>query len=379
MPDSPLCIGLMSGTSLDGVDAVLLHCGPEPNLLATLESPLPPDIRTAAAALCRGGDGEIERLGVLDRQLGELFAEVTLALLAKSGHDPEEIRAIGSHGITLRHRPASGGHHTPFTLQAGDPNTIAEKTGITTVADFRRRDIAAGGEGAPLVPAFHAAVFGRVNETRAVVNIGGIANLTLLRNDQVLAGFDTGPGNTLLDFWAQKHLDTPCDRNGTWGAEGRAHQPLLEQLRSHPWLKRTGPRSTGKEMFNPDWLESQLQAYPDLPARDVQATLGELTAECIALSLQACDTDGIDAVYVCGGGAYNSDLMRRLYRLLSPTRLETTAALGVAPEWVEAAAFAWLAWRTLEGLSGNAPEVTGAQGERILGGIYPGRLRARRS
>lgn len=375
MPGPPLCIGLMSGTSLDGVDAALLRCGPEPTLLATLESPLPPETRAAAAALCNSDGGEIERLGVLDRQLGELFAKITLALLAKSGHGAEQIRAIGSHGITLRHRPASGGHQIPFTLQAGDPNTIAELTGITTVADFRRRDIAAGGEGAPLVPAFHAAVFGKAGETRAVLNIGGIANLTLLRGDRVLAGFDTGPGNTLLDFWARKHLGSPCDRNGAWGAEGDVHQPLLEQLRSHPWLDRTGPRSTGKEMFNPDWLEGQLREHAEVPARDVQATLAELTAECVARSLRTSDAGALDAVFVCGGGAYNGDLMRRLYRLLSPARLETTAALGIAPEWVEAAAFAWLAWRTLEGLSGNAPQVTGARGERILGGIYPGRRR----
>lgn len=373
MPDTPLCIGLMSGTSLDGIDAVVLRCSPQPQLLATLESPLPPDIREAAAALCQSGTGEIEQLGVLDRQLGELFAEVTLALLTKSGLQAERIHAIGSHGITLRHRPASGGHSTPFTLQIGDPNTIAERTGITTVADFRRRDIAAGGEGAPLVPAFHAKVFGKAGKVRAVVNIGGIANLTLLQGTQVVAGFDTGPGNTLLDFWARKHLGTSCDHNGAWGAEGSIHQPLLQHMLAHPWLACAGPRSTGKEMFSPDWLEAQLHAHPGVSPRDVQATLAELTAQCIAQSLQACGGEPVDAIYVCGGGAYNSDLMRRLYRLLSPASLETTAALGIAAEWVEAAAFAWLGWRTLAGLSGNAPEVTGARGERILGGIYPGK------
>lgn len=371
MPGTSLCVGLMSGTSLDGIDAALLRCGDQPELIATLEIPLPPEIKAAAAELSQPGEQEIERLGILDRLLGEHFAEATLALLDSAGTLPGQVRAIGSHGITLRHRPGSAGHLTPFTLQIGDPNTIAERTGITTVADFRRRDIAAGGEGAPLVPAFHAAVFGATAEVRAIVNIGGIANLTLLRGREILGGFDTGPGNTLLDYWTRRHLGTPCDRDGAWGAEGRANTALLNALEAHPWLQRQGPRSTGKEMFSPAWLEQHLAAHPDISSRDVQATLAELTARCIANALRDCQISP-EAVYVCGGGAHNMDLMRRLYRLLAPARLDTTAALGIAPDWVEAAAFAWLAWRTLEGLPGNAPSVTGARGERILGGIYPG-------
>lgn len=367
-----LCVGLMSGTSLDGIDAALLRCGDDIELLATLDYPLPPELRETAAGLCQPGDSEIDRLGALDRDLGARFADATLALLAKAGAAPDAIRAIGSHGVTLRHRPASAGWTTPFTLQIGDPNTIAERTGITTVADFRRRDIAAGGEGAPLAPAFHAAVFGRDGEARAIVNIGGIANATLLDGRRLLAGFDTGPGNTLLDYWAGVHLGTPCDRNGAWGAEGQVHSELLENLAAHPWLRRRGPRSTGKEMFSPAWLQDILDRGPRINPRDIQATLAELTARCIAGSIQE-QMPKLDGVYICGGGSRNTDLMRRLYRHLSPAELDTTAALGIDPDWVEAAAFAWLAWRSLEGLSGNAPAVTGAQGERVLGGIYPGR------
>lgn len=378
MNRAKLCVGLMSGTSLDGIDAAVLRCADngETALLATLDYPLSQPLRSAVAALCQPGSNEIEQLGVVDRQLGSQFAAATLALLDKAGLAAEQIHAIGSHGVTLRHRPASAGNTIPFTLQVGDPNTIAELTRITTVADFRRRDIAAGGEGAPLVPAFHAAVFGRSDETRAIVNIGGIANITLLHGSRILAGFDTGPGNTLLDFWASRHLGTPCDRGGAWGAEGKVEHELLEAMSSHPWLQRQGPRSTGKEMFSHGWLEQTLGQLPPMAPADVQATLAELTAQCIASGLRQSG-EQVQAVYVCGGGARNDDLMRRLYRRLAPATLQSTAVLGIAPEWVEAAAFAWLAWRTLEGLPGNVPQATGAAGERILGGIYPGGVSGR--
>ncbi|MDO8863851.1 anhydro-N-acetylmuramic acid kinase [Haliea sp. E1-2-M8] len=366
-----LYIGLMSGTSIDAIDAALIRCTDQGcELLATLEHPIAPELRRDIAAISHPGADEIERLGRLDRQLGVLFADAVLALLASTRHGADDIAAVGSHGQTIRHRPPSAGNTPAFTLQIGDPNTIAELTGITTVADFRRRDIAAGGEGAPLAPGFHAAAFASEGRSRAIVNIGGIANITLLRGTHLVSGFDTGPGNTLLDHWTRRHRSLPYDRDGEWAAEGQVSAALLEQLRSHPYLARRGPRSTGKEAFNLAWLDSCLHTLPALDPRDVQATLAEITADSIASAITGA-AEGVDEVYVCGGGARNTDLMRRLYRLLAPRRLDTTATLGMDPEWVEAAAFAWLAWRTLSGLAGNAAAVTGASGARVLGGIYP--------
>jgi anhydro-N-acetylmuramic acid kinase len=361
----------MSGTSIDAIDAALVRCtGQGCELLATLEHPIGPELRDAIANISQPGDNEIERLGQLDRQLGNLFAEAVLGLLAGTHYHASDIAAIGSHGQTIRHRPPSAGNSMPFTLQIGDPNSIAERTGITTVADFRRRDIAAGGEGAPLAPGFHAAAFAREGSSRAIVNIGGIANITMLSGTHLLSGYDTGPGNTLLDHWTQRHRDVAYDRDGQWAAEGQIDTPLLEQLRDHPYLARRGPRSTGKEAFNLAWLEACLHTLPALEPRDVQATLAEFTAETIASAILGAES-GVDEVYICGGGARNTDLMRRLYRLLAPRHLDTTTALGIDPEWVEAAAFGWLAWRTLSGVAGNAAVVTGATGARVLGGIYP--------
>ncbi|WP_116368897.1 anhydro-N-acetylmuramic acid kinase [Parahaliea mediterranea] len=373
MPD-PLFIGLMSGTSVDGIDCALTRITPAGvELLATCEHPIADDTRRRITAISQRGDNEIERMGALDRELGELFASATLALLEQSGHRAEDIRAIGSHGQTIRHLPPSV-HRPPeygFTLQIGDPNTIAERTGITTVADFRRRDIATGGEGAPLAPAFHAAAFAAQGLSRVILNIGGIANASLLDGAGGVRGFDTGPGNTLLDHWVQRHQGRPYDRDGQWAAEGEVDSVLLAQLLAHDFLARTGPRSTGKEAFNLAWLDQQLQQLPHSPEpQAVQSTLAEFTAASIAESI-AREAGPLDEVYVCGGGARNTDLMRRLYRRLSPARLDTTAALGIDPEWVEAAAFAWLAWRTLGGLAGNVPAVTGANRDVVLGGIYP--------
>ncbi len=371
MAATELYIGLMSGTSIDSIDAALTRCTEQGcELLATLEHPIAPELRRDIAAISQPGEDEIERLGRLDRDLGRLFAESAQALLATTNYQADEVAAIGSHGQTIRHRPPSAGNHTPFTLQIGDPNTIAELTGITTIADFRRRDIAAGGEGAPLAPGFHAAAFAREGRNRAVVNIGGIANITLLSGTLLVSGFDTGPGNTLLDHWIQRHRDLGYDRDGQWAAEGQVSMALLERLRDHPYLTRRGPRSTGKEAFNLAWLETSLQQLPALQPRDVQATLAEFTAETIASAVGDAEIS-VDEVFVCGGGARNTDLMRRLYRLLAKRHLATTAELGIDPEWVEAAAFAWLAWRTLTGLAGNAAAVTGAAGPRVLGGIYP--------
>ena len=367
-----LYVGLMSGTSLDAVDVALVRCTPgNCALLATLEYPIAPEMRRAIAAISSTGDDEIERLGRLDRELGTLFANAALALLASTRYECTDIAAVGSHGQTIRHRPPSAGNVPAFTLQIGDPNTIAELTGITTVADFRRRDIAAGGEGAPLAPGFHASAFAREGRGRAIVNIGGIANITLLSGTRLLSGFDTGPGNTLLDHWTERHRGQAYDRDGEWAATGQVDAALLQQLRGHPYLARRGPRSTGKEAFNIAWLESCLQSLPAIAPQDVQATLAEFTADTIAGAVISAEPE-MTEVYVCGGGARNADLMRRLQRLLAPRHLDTTAALGIDPDWVEAAAFAWLAWCTLNGLAGNAAAVTGAAGARVLGGIYPG-------
>lgn len=362
----------MSGTSIDAVDCALLRCDAQQlELVATREHPIPPALREAIAAISQPGTNEIERLGILDRKLGQLFAEATLALLAESGFVPADIAAIGSHGQTIRHRPGSAGNETPFTLQIGDPSTIAERTGITTVADFRRRDIAAGGEGAPLAPAFHAAAFATPGRNRAVVNIGGIANVSLLAGTTLAGGFDTGPGNTLLDHWVARHKSERYDHGGRWAAGGTVIPSLLAALNGHPYLACRGPRSTGKEAFNLDWVDNCLQHLPPCLAQDVQATLAEFTARSIARAVHDWDHTA-DEMYICGGGARNTDLMHRLQRQLGTIPVASTTVLGLEPGWVEAAAFAWLAWRSMTGLPGNAAQVTGAAGERVLGGIYPG-------
>tara|TARA_R110002110_G_C13470397_1_gene720524 strand:+ start:3314 stop:4432 length:1119 start_codon:yes stop_codon:yes gene_type:complete len=362
----------MSGTSVDAIDAVLLSCAHEVRILAAREHPIPAETRQRIAEISQPGDNEIERMGELDRELGALFATATLQLLRQSGHDVDDVEAIGSHGQTIRHHPrdANAGTHG-FTLQVGDPNTIAELTGITTVADFRRRDIAAGGEGAPLAPAFHAAVFGQEDTNTAIVNIGGIANVTLLRGRELEAGFDCGPGNTLLDHWVQEHQGTSMDRDGLWARAGTVIPELLARALETPYFARTGPRSTGKELFNPAWLQRLLTASDIARPQDVQATLAELTANTIANSICNSGAD-VNAVYVCGGGAHNTDLMQRLRRALPGIAVRTTAAKGMDPDHVEAAAFAWFADQTLSKMAGNAPRVTGAEGFRVLGGIYWG-------
>jgi anhydro-N-acetylmuramic acid kinase len=369
-----LYIGLMSGTSIDAIDsAIVAYKDGTPTLRATREHSIPQKTRSRIAEISASGDDEIERLGRLDRELGILFGDAALALLQEAKVAASDITGIGSHGQTIRHRPPSALAHPDqsFTLQIGDPNTIAERTGITTVADFRRRDIAAGGEGAPLAPGFHAAVFAQHGINRAIVNIGGIANASILRGTQLLAGYDTGPGNTLLDNWILKQCGTPYDRNGHWAAGGEVSAPLLQMLLGHPYFMQTGPRSTGKEDFNLTWLHKCLTSLPAITPQDIQATLAELTAASIVKGIASSGVE-IEEVYVCGGGAHNTDLMRRLSNQLTPTVLDSTAAIGLDPDWVEAVAFAWLARQTLEYLAGNAPVVTGAAGPRILGGIFPG-------
>lgn len=364
-------IGLMSGTSVDGIDAVLISAaaGSRPVLVATHTHPFDAATRGAIQALMRDGPGEIERLGELDMALGELFAAAANAAIQKAGLAKKDIRAIGSHGQTLRHRPRAS---HPFTLQIGNPSVIAERTGLTTVADFRARDMAAGGQGAPMVPAFHHRMFHSPQRNRAIVNIGGIANVTYLPADaaQPVTGFDTGPGNTLMDQWINRHHAHDRDEAGQWAASGRVSRELLDQLLTDPYFAAAPPKSTGREHFNLEWLQDGLKklAAPPAPA-DVQATLLQLTAQTIARAIRGFLPQAQEA-YVCGGGTYNRELMATLAKTLSGMTVATTETLGMPPDWVEAAAFAWLAHLTLEGEPGNVPTVTGARHAAILGGIY---------
>lgn len=365
-------IGLMSGTSVDGIDAVLVSISADgkPVLIASHAHPIPPAMRGEIQALMRAGANEIERLGELDMALGGLFAEAANAVIQQAGLDKKNIRAIGSHGQTLRHRPRAA---HPFTLQIGNPSVIAERTGITTVADFRARDIAAGGQGAPLVPAFHRRMFHSTRRNRVILNIGGIANVTYLPADasQPVSGFDTGPGNTLLDQWMGHHNARDCDDAGQWAASGKSSKALLEQLLTDPYFAASPPKSTGREHFHLDWLNARLLKLSPAPtAVDVQATLVQLSALTIAQAVIRF-LPQTQEIYVCGGGAHNRELMSALAEYFSSIPVATTEALGLHPDWVEAVAFAWLAHQTLEGLPGNIPSVTGARREVILGGIYP--------
>lgn len=367
-----LFIGLMSGTSLDGIDAVLVEFNNQiPKLIAAETFAIAPTLRRELLALCEPGDNEIERLGRVDRELGLAFAAAVLLLLQAAGVNAEQVAAIGSHGQTVRHHPHPDPHGAPaFTLQIGDPNTIAQQTRITTIADFRRRDMAAGGQGAPLVPAFHRAVFAAGGvRNRVIVNIGGMANISALPVTGPTLGFDTGPGNILLDGWIQRQRDLDFDRDGQWAASGAVHPDLLRALLADPFFSAPPPKSTGREHFNAAWLEQHLTTHPLLAPADIQATLAELTAHSIADAISNLPF-AANEVFVCGGGAYNRDLMLRLERLLHPRLLGNTGQLGIAPEWVEAAAFAWLARETLAGRPGNEPAVTGASAPCILGAIY---------
>lgn len=359
-----LYIGLMSGTSLDGVDAALVDFSqPSPNLLATHWLPYPDEIKTALLALHEPGLNELDQSCRLANQLADLYAEATRAALAKASVDSTAVRAIGCHGQTVRHQPALG-----YTLQINNAARLAELTGITTVADFRSRDIAAGGQGAPLVPAFHARCFGDPEEHRVIVNIGGISNLTDLPPGGIVRGWDCGPGNLLMDAWARQNFGCEYDAGGAIAARGRINATLLSRMLAHPFLSAPPPKSTGREDFSLDWLLALIQK--ETTPEDVLTTLTELTARGIADAiLEQCP--GTQAVYLCGGGAHNQTLVTRLATLLPAARVKATDHLGIAVDWVEAAAFAWLAKRALEGQSGNLPAVTGARGERILGAIYP--------
>lgn len=361
---SELYIGLMSGTSLDGVDAVLADFAqPMPALLGHVHRPFDTALRSELLALCTPGADEIERSGAAALQLARLYADGVLALLERAKVSASAVRAIGAHGQTVRHRPAAG-----FSLQLNAPAQLAELTGIDVVADFRSRDVAAGGQGAPLVPAFHAAVFAG-DEARAVVNIGGIANVSLLKPAAEPVGFDCGPGNVLLDIHATRHLAEPFDRDGAFAARGRIDEALLARLLAEPYLSLSPPKSTGRERFTAPWLDAALGEHQCLPA-DVQRTLTECTARGIADAIARWCAEAKDVV-VCGGGARNRTLMDALSRLLAPRSIITSDGLGIAHDHVEALAFAWLARRCVQRQTGSLPSVTGARGARVLGAIYP--------
>ena len=358
-------VGLMSGTSMDGIDAVLVRFdGDRPHILASRLFPWP---AATCERLRRAASGEplaAGELAALDSEAGEVLAQAALAVMADS---PLPVRAIGSHGQTLAHAPDA---EHPATLQIGNPALIAERTGVTTVADFRHRDIAAGGQGAPLVPAFHAALFRTPEEDRAVLNLGGIANLTLLPASPEIpvSGFDTGPANCLLDLWARRHLGQDHDADGALAARGRVLLELLQRLREDPYFAAVPPKSTGTDHFSGEWLAQRLAGI-EAPPEDVQATLVALTAETVAEALRST-LPAARRLLVCGGGVHNPVLMQALEKRL-PCPLQSTAAQGLDPDWVEATAFAWLARRTLQGLPGNLPTVTGAAGPRVLGAVYP--------
>jgi len=361
---SQVYVGLMSGTSLDGVDAVLADLsGAGPQLLASAHVPFEPALRGELLALNSSGENEIERAAQAGNGLAKHYADAVAAVLAQSGTSASSVRAIGCHGQTVRHRPERG-----YTTQIGNAARLAELTGISVVADFRSRDVAAGGQGAPLAPAFHAAVFAQAAEDRVVLNLGGIANLSYLPRHGTETGFDSGPGNCLLDLWTTRHLGRAHDEGGAWAAAGSVIPQLLERMLREPYLALPPPKSTGRDLFNAGWLQAMLRGSEE--AQAVQATLLELTARSVADAVSRY-CRGAQRIIVCGGGAKNQALMRRLEALLAPAALEASDRHGIDPQLVEATAFAWLAQRALEGLPGNLPSVTGARGPRVLGAVYP--------
>ncbi len=376
----------MSGTSLDGVDGVIADfAGDKIKVLAHAYAPFAPALRTELLALNASGYDELHRAALAENALARAYAKVVAALLHPAGEGRDSIRAIGAHGQTVRHRPqafdadpsrqVAGG----YTLQLNNPALLAELTGIDVVADFRRRDVAAGGQGAPLVPAFHRAVFAGATDSVAVLNIGGISNITLLNaadsgDDREVAGFDCGPGNALMDHWCQAHTGQPFDDSGRWAASGQVHTDFLASLLNEPYFRQPPPKSTGRDLFNGDWLTAKLAPFKNLKPEnlkpvDVQATLTELTARVCCDALPASPRC-VAKLIVCGGGALNTHLMARL-ATLSGLKVESSQLHGLPPLQVEATAFAWLARKCIQRETGNVPKVTGAQGARILGAIYP--------
>ena len=370
MPE--LYIGLMSGTSLDGIDAALVEFNDDQiNLLAFEYFPFSEAIRKTIQDLSQPDQPILlKEYGVTDTQLGRLFADAVNRLLSQTDFSSNDITAIGSHGQTIYHAPDIS---SAFSLQIGDPNVIAEKTGITTVADFRRRDMAAGGEGAPLVPAFHRAIFEPLfnldKHPICIINIGGIANITYLSPNNTI-GFDTGMGNTLIDYWIQKNLNQAYDHNGDWAKTGKPNVSLIKHLKQDPYFKLSPPKSTGKEYFSSAWLDEKISHFPDCRTEDIQASLCQLTADTISEAIQRY-APLTHHTLICGGGIHNDCLINMIKQNLSHP-VSSTAELGINPDHIEAMAFAWLARQTMKNLPGNLTEVTGAQSPVILGGIYRG-------
>lgn len=366
-----LYIGLMSGTSLDGIDAALVNISNEGNtieLLHATESPIEATLKSELQKLCAPAENEIVRSGQASIEIAIAFSAAVKNLLKAANISAKQIAAIGSHGQTIRHHPEAA---FPFTVQIGDPSTIAELTGITTVADFRPRDMAAGGEGAPLAPAFHEQIFGSRSQHCHVVNIGGIANLSVLDSRGPTRAFDTGPGNTLMDQWIQQHQQQKYDKNGHWASSGKSNAALLNKLLTEPYFHKPPPKSTGRELFNLPWLKKALQNISEeVSPADVQATLLQLTVQTISHDiLQYGHNQG--EIFVCGGGSENIQLMEALQSQLPAHTVLSSDAAGVSSQYMEAMAFAWLAFRTHHQLTGNLPDVTGAGRAVILGGIYP--------
>ncbi len=367
----PNCyIGIMSGTSLDAIDAALVNFdGPTPRLICKLTYSIPENLRKQIIKLCSPSTNELQVYGETDRALGHIIANTVLAIMKQTKISAEQIIAIGSHGQTIRHMPMG---KMPFTLQIGDPNIIAEYTGINTVADFRRRDIAAGGQGAPLAPAFHAKFLSSKNNDRAILNLGGIANLTLMpsRSNKPVTGFDTGPANLLIDYCYQQYQHGKFDDQGKWAASGIIDKKLLQLMLQEPYFQQAAPKSTGRELFNPHWLKSKLEAYDkEIIPKNLCATLVEMVAvsvsDALKIQLPQCKE-----LIICGGGVHNYYLLDRLGKHLPLCRILSTAEFGIDPDYLESIAFAWFASLTMQGKPSNLPLVTGAKHEVILGGVY---------
>jgi len=365
---SALYLGLISGTSADGIDAALVRFEDDkPQLIDALAHPWPAELRTRILAVAQDETRlDLDAYGRLDVAIGQCFADAAQALLARHAQHARAVRAIGSHGQTLRHRPT--GEH-PFTLQVGDPSVIAERCGVDVVADFRRTDVAAGGQGAPLLPAVHAMLLAQPGQTRVVLNLGGIANITVLDANGHVFGFDTGPANGLMDAWCLRHRGVAYDADGAFAASGHVDEALLAALLADPYFILPPPKSTGREHFHLAWLDSH-QRVATLAPTDVQATLLELSARSVADAIERHAADAVD-VLACGGGVHNHVLMRRLSQAMPTRVVTTTAEYGIDPDYLEATAFAWLARQRLLGLPGNLPSVTGARGPRVLGAVYP--------
>ncbi|SEA76302.1 anhydro-N-acetylmuramic acid kinase [Alkalimonas amylolytica] len=358
-----LYIGIMSGTSLDGIDLVLVSFNsPKLSLLCSKLVPFPASLQGELRLLAEPGNNEVERIGPVENQLAECYAIGVQQLLKQANYQPEQISAIGCHGQTIRHRPSQP---QPFTVQLGNMHLLAALTGIRVIADFRRKDMAYGGQGAPLVPAFHQAVFAKLGQNRAVVNIGGIANISLLNADGTTTGYDTGPGNCLMDDWVSLHRQLPFDKDGAFSAEGKLLPDLLQHLLEDNYFQQSAPKSTGREYFHLGWLQQRLSGQE--AAADVQRTLCRFTATSIAKALQR---PNLTEVYICGGGVYHPLLMADLQQLLGPATVQSSSVAGIEPDWVEAIAFAWLAQAFDRQLPGNVPAVTGARKACVLGVEY---------